>query len=238
MKILIYEPNSALCGYLKNYTISQGLVPKIVGNLPMVQPLLFSGSYEYYLTDYSADRELIDDIIFNIKLNKKRAHIRIFISTPQPDKNTLQRMIRLGINGFIKKPFSEELFEKTFFQWLEKNSFKNNKRVHPRVTPSPTDRATAILHGAVRNQNLRLPIADISAGGMALLLPPKIPNTAVALEIHKVVRNIEVRIRHFKVVVTTHIVALPPGRICMEFVDTSQDSLKYIYRYIAELLNS
>ncbi|MGM0462410.1 MAG: PilZ domain-containing protein [Fibrobacterota bacterium] len=239
MKILIYEPNNSLSRFLRDYTVSQGLVPKIVTHLPMVQPLLSSGSYEFFLTDYSTDQALINDIIFNVRLRIDLTYIKIFIATPKPDKITLQRMIRLGINGFIKKPFSEDKFKQAFSSWLKKNTYKNNKRVHVRISPAAADRAFVVIPWKTKNAPLRYRIMDISAGGMALETPKnQTPEITNWFQKGKKIPDIEVRIRHFKVVVCGVVIAVLENRICLQFTDTSQDALKYIYRYIADTINS
>ncbi|MGM0443566.1 MAG: PilZ domain-containing protein [Fibrobacterota bacterium] len=238
MKILIYEPNIKLRTYLRDFSITKGLIPQFADTPAQVENLVSTGLYDFLLTDYSEDIPIINEIFFNIKLNKKLAPLRIFVSTPRPERETLQRLIRIGINGFIKKPFQQRDFEALFEKWLQKNSFRKNKRVHQRIAPSPSDNAFVKISPETRNRDMKMPIIDISAGGISIHPPPVLTlNLENNFPKGKVFKNIKLRIRHFGVFVSLQVVFASKEKIGMKFVHTPTESLRYIYRYIADNIN-
>jgi len=125
MKILIFEPNGELQKFLTMYMLKNNITPHVANRENEIFPLLASKEFDIFLTDYSVNEEAINDVIFNLKLDSNLNFIKIFITTPKPEKEVLETMIKLGINGFIKKPFNSEQFQISFGKWLSNNSFKN-----------------------------------------------------------------------------------------------------------------
>lgn len=239
MKILIYEPNGVLGKFFNDYMFSIGVVPLVTSDINMLLPQLKLGEFDIFLSDYSNFEEEINTVIFNLKLDRKLAVIRIFITTPRPEKDVLEKLIKLGISGFIKKPFLEPQFKTVFENWLAKNSFTKEKRRHVRITPHPSDNAFAFIKTKFRNVDIKFTILDISVGGIALA-PPKnfqryVYRTFTAGD---TVKDVRLKIRHFGIFVDIQVIKVSDERVNFQFVNSTDKSHKYIYRYIADNINS
>ncbi len=84
MKVLIYEPNSILEKFLSNYMFSHSMIPMVVDDPAKLLPQLSLKEFDIFLTDYSENQDIINDVIFNLKLNPDLLYINIFITTPTP----------------------------------------------------------------------------------------------------------------------------------------------------------
>lgn len=235
MKVLIFEPNKVMETFLTNYMFSKNIVPMLVSDPSQILPQLSLREFDIFICDYSDNQEIINDIIFNLKLNKELLFIRIFITTPTPEKEVLHNLIKLGINGFIKKPFLEGQFRTTFEQWMKKNTFKNNKRVHIRVNPQPADNAFALIRTKYRNSDIKFEIVDISVGGLALKPPASFERLVFKMfQPGDALREVRIKIRHFGIFVDLQIINVKRDRICFSFLNANDKTHKYIYRYIAD----
>ncbi len=235
MRILIYEPNGILEKFFHDFVIAIGIIPLTVDDTKMILPQLKISKYDILLCDYSNNIDVITDILFNMKLDASLATIKIFISTPRPERDVLENLIKLGINGFIKKPFLQDDFKNIFENWVNKNSFKEEKRKHVRVVPQPTDNAFAMLPARFVNSQIKCSIIDISVGGIAIIPPPhyeKLMNTT--LKVNDIIKGIRLKIRHFGINVDIKVIDVHDDRINLCFTNHDEKSHKYLYRYIAD----
>lgn len=237
MKILIYEPNGELQKFLSDYMLRNKIIPTVAIRNSEVLPLLESKEFDIFLTDYSTNEEFVNEVIFNMKLNNELNFIKIFITTPRPEKDILQTMIQLGINGFIKKPFNGDQFSISFGKWLKNNSFRNTQRVHARIEPSPVDNAFIYIKTTLYNRDIPCEIKDISAGGLAAELPRSFVRVADKIApIGKILKGTKLKLRQVFIRVDLEVIAYVNGKISMKFSNPDDDSLKYIFHYLADNL--
>jgi len=235
MRILIYEPNGVLEKFFHDYMLSIGIAPLIVSDTKMILPQLKISKYDIFLCDYSTEEDVITDIMFNMKLDESLSIIKIFITTPRPERDVLQNLIKLGINGFIKKPFLQDEFRQVFLKWVTKNSFKEEKRKHVRVTPQPTDNAFAMLPARIQHSQIKCTIIDISVGGIAIKPPfhyDRLLN--YSLKTGDIIKGTRLKIRHFGINVDIKVIEVQENRISFCFTNHNEKSHKYLYRYIAD----
>ncbi len=235
MRVLIYEPNGILEKFFHDYVLTIGIIPLVVDDTKMILPQLKISKYDILLCDYSNNEDVITDILFNMKLDASLATIKIFISTPRPERDVLENLIKLGINGFIKKPFLQDEFRKIFGNWIDKYSFKEEKRKHIRVEPQPTDNAFAMLPARFANSQIRSTILDISVGGIGIQPPPhyeKLLN--YTLKKDDIIKGTRLKIRHFSIIVNIKVIDVQSDRVNFCFIDHNEKSHKYLYRYIAD----
>lgn len=239
MNILIYEPNDMLATFFLKVCVSKGLVPTAESDIKKVFSLLSSRKYDYFMTDYSDNKAIVNDILFNIKLDKRLAPIKVFMNISDPDKITLQKLIKVGVNGFIKKPIDQKLFEKTIDGWLSKHTFKKNKRTHARITPKPTDNALVLIKTQINPQPLKFGIIDISAGGMAIIPAKGLEKFMPEFfKVKTVIRDVHIKIRHFDITVNLQVVSVKNSRASFQFTECTDENMQLIYGYMAENINS
>lgn len=237
MKALIYEPNGELQRFLTDYMLHNKITPQVVDRENTIFTTLASREFDIFVTDYSAKEELLNDIIFNLKLDEHLSSIKLFITTTRPEKDVLETLIQLGVNGFIKKPFTQDQFAQTFSAWLSRNSFNQNKRTHMRVTPSPSDNAFAYLRPHEINRDVPCEIVDISIGGLGVVVPrsfERLVNTY--FNQGQIFKSVRIKIRQVSIRVNLEVVGIVSGRLNLKFYETERDVLKYLFHYIADNL--
>ncbi len=239
MKILIYEPNGQLQKFLTSFMLRAKLTPQIVDRENTLLQLLQSREYEIFLADYSTKEDFINDIIFNMKLDPRMTFIKIFITTPRPERSVLQTLIQLGVNGFIKKPFTSEQFQQVFSSWMSKNSFTDNKRIHTRICPAPSDNAIVFLKLNGFQDEIPSEIVDISAGGIAVMLPRSFERLMQQyFTIGAVLKSVRFKVRQVSVRVNLEVVTWVENRLSFQFVDLEESTSKFILHYIADNLQN
>lgn len=239
MNILIYEPNEMLATFFIKVAVSNGLVPTAENEIKKVYSQLASKKYEYFLTDYGDNKTIVNDILFNMKLDRNLATIKVFMNLANPDRLTLQNLMKLGINGFIKKPFDQENFRQTLGAWLGKHRFKQNKRIHTRITPKPTDNAIVLIKTEINPHPLKFGLIDISAGGIAIQPAKGLERFMPEFfKVKKVINNVKMKIRHFTVTVNLLVVSVQKNRASFQFTDCNEKDMQTIYGYMADNINS
>ncbi len=237
MNILIYEPNDSLGTFLNDYMFSIGLIPYVTDNVNVILPQLRLGHFDLFLTNYSLEEEVINNVIFNLKLDRELERIKIFIITPNPEKIVLQNLIKLGIHGFVKKPFLEQQFKETFEMWLDKNSFSEDKRRFIRIVPQPSDNAFAFIKTKYSASEIPFKIQDISIGGTSFIPPEEFQKYMLSyFTIGDTIRDVRLKIRHFGITVNIKVVKVFKESVNFTFVNGDEKFNKYIYRYIADSL--
>ncbi len=237
MKIVIYEPNGQLQKFLTSFMLRAKLTPVIIDRVSLLFQTLQTRDYEILLADYSTEESAINDTIFNLKLDPKLNFIKVFITTPKPERSVLQTLIQLGVSGFIKKPFTADQFQQVFSSWMQKNSFCDNKRIHTRVTPSPSDNAFLFLKIDGFLQEIPSEIVDISAGGVAVLLPRSFERLMDQyFSAGMSIKNLRIKIRQAMVRINFEIITWVGNRLSLKFVDIEESTSRYILHYIADNL--
>jgi hypothetical protein len=147
----------------------------------------------------------------------------------------LQTMIKLGINGFIKKPFSNDQFSQVFTKWLQNSSFRNSQRVHERVIPLPADNVFLNISTEFHNRVVPCEVRDISAGGLAVELPRSfIRFASSSLKSGRIFNNTLLRIRQAAIRVDVEVIGIFGQKLTLRFINTKEDTMKYIYHYLAD----
>jgi DNA-binding response OmpR family regulator len=239
MNILIYEPNESLCMYLKDFLIRTGMVPRIVETPEKIPALVQSRIFPYLIVSCGIQDDQILKTLHRISCQSEFPPIKIFACHSSPSKKQLQDLIGLGISGFIKKPFNTAAFEKIFQNWLRKNFFDDEKRNHIRIYPRGNTPVTAGIRGVDNSGIQEYEIIDISARGMAVF-PEYNAHAATqpSFTPGRILHDVTLHLRDRIVLVDAEVVECLRSRICMKFVNTPQDSLQRIYRYIADTINS
>lgn len=239
MNILIYEPNEMLATFFLKVAVSKGLVPAVESDIKKVFAALSTRKFDYFMTDYSDNLPLINDILFNVKLDKRLAMIKVFMNIANPERDILQNLIKIGINGFIKKPFDQEQFKKTIDIWLGRHRFRKNKRNHARITPKPTDNAIIFIITNINPNPLKFGIIDISAGGVAIRPAKGLEKFMPEFfKVKSIIRDVHIKIRHFTVTVNLLVVSVQKDRASFQFVECNESDMQTIYGYMADNINT
>jgi len=112
--------------------------------------------------------------IQELKANPQTQHLKIIVHTIRSSKETVTRMIELGVMGYLLKPYKQDEIFAKLKKIFAKFENHNKQRKHIRVKPDPQELLR--LHFRLPDQQglISGKILDISVGGVAaeLFNPP------------------------------------------------------------------
>lgn len=113
-------------------------------------------------------------LINDIKGNERLQGVSVIVHTVQSRKEFVQKMVEIGVAGYLLKPFSPETAKQKLEAILAKLSTHNSQRRHIRVVPDPDELTRVSFRLHTSPQLLSGRIVDISLGGIAIELfnPP------------------------------------------------------------------
>ena len=137
MKVLVYEPTNQIANLIAATLIKNGIVVLALTNPREILPTARSGEYSVALLDGSVNTSAaIIQIIASFKRDPHLRNTNIISHLKTSTKELVEKMISMGICGFIVKPFNEKKFIAKFNQITSQlNLGQENKREQIRVTP-------------------------------------------------------------------------------------------------------
>jgi two-component system chemotaxis response regulator CheY len=113
-------------------------------------------------------------LITGLKDDERTRGIPLIVHTIQAHKDTVMRMMDIGVAGYLLKPYSPETAKAKLAAVFSKLATHNSQRRHIRVKPDPDELARVSFRVAPPSQLVSGRIVDISLGGMAVELfnPP------------------------------------------------------------------
>jgi CheY-like chemotaxis protein len=113
-------------------------------------------------------------LVSELKEGEGTRRISVIVHTVQSTKETVMRMVELGVAGYLLKPFNSDATRAKLAAIFSKLATHNSQRKHIRVKPDPGDLARVSFRISSSQQLVSGRIIDISLGGMAVELfnPP------------------------------------------------------------------
>jgi CheY-like chemotaxis protein len=113
-------------------------------------------------------------LIKELKDGESTRGIPVIVHTIQSSKDTVMKMVELGVVGYLLKPYAPETSRAKLASVFAKLATHNTQRRHIRVKPDPGELARVSFRLSPSKQMVSGRIVDISLGGMAVELfnPP------------------------------------------------------------------
>jgi two-component system chemotaxis response regulator CheY len=123
------------------------------------------------------DNKDVDGIqlITDLKGSDPTRGMSVIVHTVQTSKDTVMRMVDMGVAGYLLKPFDADTAKTKLAAIFSKLATHNSQRRHIRIRPNPDELARVSFRIGRSKQITSGRIVDISLGGMAaeLLNPPE-----------------------------------------------------------------
>lgn len=123
------------------------------------------------------DNKDVDGIqlITDLKESEATRGMSVVVHTVQTSKDTVMRMVDMGVAGYLLKPFDADSAKTKLAAIFSKLATHNSQRRHIRIRPNPDELARVSFRIGRSKQITSGRIVDISLGGMAaeLLNPPE-----------------------------------------------------------------
>src|SRR5262245_22006352 len=105
MKLLLYEPINQTQVLMVNTLIQNGVMVYAISNKFDIILKLHTKQFPILICDGSPDDAEIISVISEIKKDEEIAGTKIILHTKTPSKEFLVEMVKVGVSGFILKPF-------------------------------------------------------------------------------------------------------------------------------------
>jgi two-component system, chemotaxis family, chemotaxis protein CheY len=122
------------------------------------------------------DNKDVDGVAFvtEVKTAERTRGMTVIVHTVQTSKETVMRMVELGVAGYLLKPFNPESSHAKLAAIFSKLASHNSQRKHIRVKPDADELARVSFRAGSGSPLYSGRIVDISLGGLAMELfnPP------------------------------------------------------------------
>lgn len=234
MRILILDSNSQIRdGFIMNLIPAGYEVVTIKENKEILTTLAKKPFNIAIIEVYEEDLTTIQ-IIKIMRTDKRYENIKIIVHVLNPSKQFVIDMIKLGIVGYLLKPFNEKEIVQRLSLILERACVDMPERKYVRVKPLPTENISIAFRSPVTHKVISGKATDISASGLAFNITSEVSDEEV--QIKQVINNFQVQIGSSRTSMTA-VVIVRKGTACtVLFKKISDFDLNTLCRYIYERL--
>jgi DNA-binding response OmpR family regulator len=148
--ILMFQPG-ALEGRVSEIFIREGFLPQAIHDMTCIIGRLMREREPILFCDLGTDPGAMTGIISGIKNSVETRGTVIFIHTDPIEKEQVCKLIEIGVNGFILKPFVHENFLAEFRYFIQLSRLGHEKRRHVRFPiPQGEDARFVFRHPVTR----------------------------------------------------------------------------------------
>ncbi len=181
------------------------------------------------------DKEMLQ-LIKILRSDEKYENIKIIVHILDPSKQFVIDMLKLGIVGYLLKPFNEKEIVQRLHTILEKANVDMPQRKHVRVKPAPTEVITVAFRSPVTHKIVSGKATDISVGGVAFTLTSTVEDSEI--QIRQIVNNFQMQIGSARVSSSALVTAKKGSACAVLFHKISDFDLNVLCKYIYERLTN
>lgn len=238
MKILIFEPINQLQKQIVNALISAGFEVIAVSQADAIAPDILKNSYDLLILDVDPDPKGMLEKLKDFQTNEKIKNLKTIAFTQQKNKKFLAGLVKLGVQGFIPKPFKEKIFI-AFLDKILKRIFpddpKAKERRHVRVSPLENDTAEIVVRTPGTFKVVTGVIENLSMGGILFNIhrdvikdiPPK-----------SILKNFQIKINSTVIQSDVFVVAAKDTHIAVKFHKIAPYDKNILSGYIYNVLET
>lgn len=179
------------------------------------------------------DKE-ITQIIKVIRSDKRFASVKIIVHVASPSKEFIINMIKMGVAGYMLKPFSERGVLQRFQNVLTKAKVEVKERRHVRVKPDEKDNVTVTFRSPTSHRVISGEVVDISAGGVAFMLFGTVKEDEV--QVRQFVNNFQIQIDRTRATTPALVIARKDKLVAVQYYKIQDYDLNVLCKYIYERL--
>ncbi|MBL8992628.1 MAG: response regulator [Spirochaetia bacterium] len=234
MKLLLYEPINQVQVLMVNTLIQNGVMVFAITDKYEIISKLHTKQFPVLICDASPDDNDIIGIVQEIKKDEIIAATKIILHVKNPSKDFLVDMVKIGVSGFVLKPFVPATFIPKFNDILKKIDPGMTERKHIRVAPDPKDNASVTLRSAGSFKLITGRIKDVSMGGVLFQTTTALEENDVVLK--QISKSIQIKFRLNTIEVSAMVIAKQQNMVALKFVTLSDFDKNVLSKYIYEIL--
>ena len=192
MRILVYDSSLQTRDSLISILITAGYEVVAVKDKKSILSMFGKLPFTAAIIEVNESDEEMADILEKIYLDD-RYNVHVIVHVENPSKEFFSKMMRIGVSGFLLKPFNEKDFLNRFSLLLEKANIKPKKLKH--IVINDLDNFKLVFrHDGVR-QILHGMIIEMSPIGLKFIMPTE----EASIEVGHIIKNASMAISSYKI---------------------------------------
>ena len=226
MRVLVYDSSSQIRDSFISILITAGYEVVEVKDKENILPMFGKRPFPVAIIEANEGDAEILDILEKIYVDDRYHGVHVIIHVLEPSKEFISNMMRIGVSGFLLKPFNEKDFLNRFNMLLEKANIKPKKLKH--IVINDLDNFKIVFrHDGVR-QILHGMIVEMSPIGLKFIMPPQ----EADIEIGHVIKNASMSIGSYKITFSISILEKVGNEYAGEYLDLSAFNSRLICKFI------
>lgn len=168
MRILVYESNPQIRDSIMSILIMAGYDVVALKDKNKVLRTLGKRPFNISIIEIEEGDEEIKNIVETVYKDDRYKGVNVIAHVEEASKELMTNMIKIGVIGFLLKPFNEKDFLARFNTILEKANLKPKKLKY--MTTSDIDNSDLVFRDDENNRILHATITELSAVGLKFIL--------------------------------------------------------------------
>ncbi len=226
MRVLVYDSSLQTRDSIISILITAGYEVVALKDKNNILSMFGKLPFSVAIIEVEENDEEMDGILEKIYLDDRYKGVHVIVHVADPSKEFFTKMIRMGISGFLLKPFNEKDFLNRFNLLIEKAGVKPKKLKH--IVINNLDNFKLVFrHDGVR-QILHGMIIEMSPIGLKFIMPPE----EASLEVGHVIKNASMSISSYKISFSINILEKIGNEYIGSFDGLSVFNTKLICKFI------
>lgn len=226
MRVLIYDSSLQTRDSLISILITAGYEVVAVKDKNNILSMFGKLPFAIAIIETEENDPEMDSILEKIYLDDRYKGVHVIVHVADPSREFFTKMMRIGVSGFLFKPFNEKDFFNRFNVLIEKAGVKPKKLKH--IVVNNLDNFKLVFrHDGVR-QILHGMIIEMSPIGLKFIMPPE----EASIEIGHVIKNASMSMSSYKISFSINILDKIGNEYIGEFADLSVFNSKLICKFI------
>lgn len=226
MRVLVYDSSLQVRDSFISILITAGYEVVAVKDKNNILSMFGKLPFSIAIIEVEENDAEMESILEKIYLDDRYHGVHVIVHVADPSREFFTKMMRIGVSGFLLKPFNEKDFLNRFNVLIDKAGVKPKKLKH--IVINNLDNFKLVFrHDGVR-QILHGMIIEMSPIGLKFIMPPE----EASLEVGHVIKNASMSISSYKISFSINILEKIGNEYIGEFADLSVFNSKLICKFI------
>ena len=193
MRVLVYDSSLQIRDSFISILITAGYEVVAVKDKNNILSMFGKLPFSIAIIEVEENDTEMESILEKIYLDDRYHGVHVIVHVADPSKEFFTKMMRIGVSGFLLKPFNEKDFLNRFNVLIDKAGVKPKKLKH--IVINNLDNFKLVFrHDGVR-QILHGMIIEMSPIGLKFIMPPE----EASIEVGHVIKNASMSISSYKI---------------------------------------
>ena len=226
MRVLVYDSSLQIRDSFISILITAGYEVVAVKDKNNILSMFGKLPFSIAIIEVEENDTEMESILEKIYLDDRYHGVHVIVHVADPTREFFTKIMRIGVSGFLLKPFNEKDFLNRFNVLIDKAGVKPKKLKH--IVINNLDNFKLVFrHDGVR-QILHGMIIEMSPVGLKFIMPPE----EASLEVGHVIKNASMSISSYKISFSINILEKIGNEYIGEFADLSVFNSKLICKFI------